>query len=102
MCDALLTMFSTVPCERFNSGSALAANLFGAMLGGFLEYNSMYLGFSSLYPLGMVLYGLAWVLVFTIVLIPIAWLMFGVVSIWFLYRVVRGWLALNDRRPMPV
>lgn len=50
----------------------------------------------------MVLYGLAWVLVFTIVLIPIAWLMFGVVSIWFLYRVVRGWLALNDRRPMPV
>ena len=28
----------------------------------------------------------------------IAW---GLISIWFLYRVVRGWLALNDRRPMP-
>ena len=28
----------------------------------------------------------------------IAW---ALVSIWFLYRVVRGWLALNDRRPMP-
>lgn len=28
----------------------------------------------------------------------IAWL---AISIWFLYRVVRGWLALNDRRPMP-
>ena len=28
-------------------------------LGGFLEYNSMSLGFSSLYPLGMGLYGLA-------------------------------------------
>ena len=28
----------------------------------------------------------------------IAWI---VISIWFLYRVVRGWLALNDRRPMP-
>lgn len=28
----------------------------------------------------------------------IAW---GVISIWFLYRVVRGWLALNDRKAMP-
>lgn len=23
------------------------------------------------------------------------------ISLWFLYRVVRGWLALNERRPMP-
>ena len=29
------------------------------------------------------------------------WIAWGVISIWFLYRVVRGWLALNDRRPMP-
>jgi uncharacterized membrane protein len=28
----------------------------------------------------------------------LAWLL---VSLWFLYRVVRGWLALNDRKPMP-
>lgn len=28
----------------------------------------------------------------------LAWL---VISVWFLYRVVRGWIALNDRRPMP-
>ncbi len=28
----------------------------------------------------------------------IAWV---IISIWFLYRVVRGWLALNDGRPMP-
>lgn len=28
----------------------------------------------------------------------LAWL---VISLWFLYRVVRGWLALNDRQPMP-
>ena len=39
--------------------SALSANLFGSMLGGFLEYNSMYAGFQSLYPLGLGLYGLA-------------------------------------------
>jgi hypothetical protein len=42
-------------------GEALSANLFGAMLGGFLEYNSMYWGLGSLYPLGLALYGLAFV-----------------------------------------
>lgn len=40
-------------------GDAISANLFGAMLGGFLEYNSMYWGLTSLYPLGMTLYALA-------------------------------------------
>jgi uncharacterized membrane protein len=29
------------------------------------------------------------------------WIAWGIISIWFLYRVVRGWLSLNDRRPMP-
>ena len=29
------------------------------------------------------------------------WIAWGIISIWFLYRVVRGWLALNDRRAMP-
>lgn len=38
---------------------------------------------------------------FLLLYIPgaIAW---AIISIWFLYRVARGWLALNDRRPMPV
>jgi hypothetical protein len=44
-------------------GAVLCANLFGAMLGGFLEYNSMYWGFSSLYPLGLALYAAAFVCV---------------------------------------
>ena len=37
---------------------------------------------------------------FLLLFVPgmIAW---AVISIWFLYRVVRGWLALNDRKPMP-
>jgi SAM-dependent methyltransferase len=48
-----------VRCEGL--GNALSANLFGAMLGGFLEYNSMYLGMSSLYVFGIVLYALAYV-----------------------------------------
>ena len=33
-------------------------------------------------------------------LVP-GWIAWAIISIWFLYRVIRGWLALNDRRPMP-
>lgn len=40
-------------------GVAMASNLLGAMLGGFLEYNSMYFGFRSLYVLALGLYALA-------------------------------------------
>ena len=29
------------------------------------------------------------------------WIAWTIISIWFLYRVVRGWVALNDNRPMP-
>ena len=29
------------------------------------------------------------------------WIAWGLISIWFLYRVVRGWMNLNNRRPMP-
>jgi uncharacterized membrane protein len=28
------------------------------------------------------------------------WIAWALISLWFLYRVVRGWLALSDRRPM--
>jgi uncharacterized membrane protein len=35
-----------------------------------------------------------------IFIIP-GWIAWGLISIWFLYRVIRGWLALSDRRPMP-
>ncbi len=37
-----------------------------------------------------------WVLL----LVP-GWIAWTLISIWFLYRVVRGWMALNDNRPMP-
>ena len=33
--------------------------------------------------------------------IIIAWLPLGIVALWFIYRVARGWMALNDRRPVP-
>ena len=35
-----------------------------------------------------------------LLIIP-GWIAWIVISIWFLYRVVRGWLALNDRKAMP-
>lgn len=34
-------------------------------------------------------------------LVAPGWIAWGIISIWFAYRIVRGWLALNDRRPMP-
>ncbi len=49
-----------------------------------------------------------WAGVLYVVTIPLwllfvipGWIAWVVISIWFLYRVVRGWLALNDRRAMP-
>ncbi len=30
------------------------------------------------------------------------WIAWGLISLWFVYRVARGWLSLNDRKPMPV
>src|SRR6185503_10482783 len=52
-------------------------------------------------------YGLLWVglcLLFVVLTLGIglliAWLPLGIVAIWFVYRVVRGWLALRDGRPM--
>lgn len=52
-------IFSTVLARSGDIGHALSANLFGAMLGGLLEYNSMYFGLKSLYPLGIAIYLLA-------------------------------------------
>ncbi|HKZ07964.1 MAG TPA: hypothetical protein VJU81_21045, partial [Methylomirabilota bacterium] len=34
--------------------------------------------------------------------ILIAWLPLGIVGLWFIYRVARGWLRLVDRQPMYV
>jgi uncharacterized membrane protein len=34
--------------------------------------------------------------------ILIAWLPMGIVGIWFIYRIVRGWMAFSERRPMYV
>ena len=50
-------------------------------------------------------YALLWVLVMgllivTIIGIPVAWVLAIAIGIWVLYRIVRGWLALLDRKPI--
>jgi uncharacterized membrane protein len=35
-----------------------------------------------------------------LLLLAPGWIAWGVISIWFLYRVVRGWMNLNARKPM--
>jgi uncharacterized membrane protein len=41
-------------------------------------------------------------LLLTIIFIPLVWLGFGAIGVWVVYRVLRGWLALRDGRPMYV
>ena len=36
-----------------------------------------------------------------ILLIAPGWLAWALVSVWFLYRIVRGWMNLNNRKSMP-
>ena len=45
---------------------------------------------------------LAAILFLTIVGIPLAVILMAGAGLWVIYRVIRGWLALQDRRPMPV
>lgn len=52
-------------------------------------------------------FGLLWVSLCVLFVIAtfglgilIAWIPMGLVSLWFIYRVVRGWSALNGRRGM--
>lgn len=39
---------------------------------------------------------LTWLLILTILLVWLAWLPYTVLFVWYLYRVIRGWLKLND------
>lgn len=52
-------------------------------------------------------YAFFWVVVgvllfFTFVGIPVSLLIFVAISLWILYRIVRGWLALLERKPMDI
>jgi uncharacterized membrane protein len=52
-------------------------------------------------------FALLWVIIafllgITIIGIPFALLIAAGAGIWVLYRIIRGWLALQEQRPMPV
>jgi uncharacterized membrane protein len=54
-------------------------------------------------------FGLLWVSLCVLFIIAtlgigilVAWLPLALVSLWFIYRVARGWIALRGRRPMYV
>ena len=54
-------VFSTLLRSSGDIAGVMAINLLGAMLGGILEYNSMYFGFQFLYWLGIGLYLIAFI-----------------------------------------
>ena len=35
-------------------------------------------------------------------IILVGWIVWGVAGVWFIYRIAKGWLNLNDGKPMPV
>jgi len=46
-------------------------------------------------------FGLLWLIIGTITyVVLIGWLVLAAAYIWFIYRVVKGWLNLNDNKPM--
>jgi uncharacterized membrane protein len=69
------------------------------------EVRGTYLESHFSWQLRTFFYALLWLfvigfLVITIIGIPIAWIVAMVLGIWVLYRIVRGWLALVDGRPV--
>jgi uncharacterized membrane protein len=38
----------------------------------------------------------------TVIGIPVAFVIWVITGLWVLYRIVRGWLALNEKKAMPV
>ena len=48
-------------------------------------------------------WGVLWCVVGAITwIILIGWVVWGVAGIWFIYRIAKGWLNLNDNKPMAV
>ncbi len=76
----------------------------GEAAGSFLESHYRWLirtfWFAVLW--GMIAGFLTLFLLVTIVGVIIFWLPLLAVGVWLVYRVVRGWLALKDAKPLPV
>ena len=66
--------------------------------GTFLESHFLWQIHTFWYALMWILIGI--VLFITIIGIPIAWIVIVGAGIWVIYRIARGWLTLQDRKPM--
>ena len=64
LCSPILfsgLVFSTELKNRPSILGAFSSNLLGSMLGGFLEYNSMFLGYHNLSWVALIIYSLAFI-----------------------------------------
>jgi uncharacterized membrane protein len=71
---------------------ARRADVRGTYLDSHFSWQIRTFWFASLWVL------IAMVLFVTVIGIPLAWLIVVVTGVWVLYRIGRGWLALNDGR----
>jgi uncharacterized membrane protein len=67
--------------------------------GTWVESHLRYLIRTFWWGLGLSLLG--WVLVVTIILIPLSFLIWVGTAIWIIYRIVRGYLWFKDSKPVP-
>lgn len=72
----------------------------GEARGTFLESHYRWLIRTFWFAVPWALVGL--VLWFTLILIPVAVLLWGVTGLWVTYRVARGWFALVGGKPLPM
>ena len=123
--DALVTWTNVIYMLHAFSlliGIIGVATVIGAFLGGWpsiiavilnyvkrSEVRGTWLESHFLWQIRTFWFGLLWVslcVIFTFVTlglgILVVWLPLGVLTIWFIYRIARGWMALNERRPMYV
>jgi uncharacterized membrane protein len=55
------------------------------------------------WQIGTFWWSVLWCVVGAITLIIlIGWVVWGVAFVWYIYRIAKGWLNLNDNKPMPV
>ncbi|OYZ56888.1 MAG: hypothetical protein B7Y21_09780 [Hydrogenophilales bacterium 16-61-112] len=59
---------------------------------------SLFMGLTAI-----VWWGVLWTVLGAITwIILIGWVILGVAFVWFIYRIAKGWLNLNDNKPMPL
>jgi uncharacterized membrane protein len=47
-------------------------------------------------------WSVVWIVVGAITwIILVGWIVWGVAFVWFIYRIAKGWLNLNENKPMP-